>query len=54
MPAAPKVKGLVRATTSFAGPDQLLVQLGSIWNADDPVVKGRPALFEPVTPTSST
>lgn len=39
---------ILRCTESFAGDDNRVVTAGSLVDADDPVVKGREHLFEPV------
>lgn len=38
----------VRARTSFAGPDHLIVMEGDVFDADDPVAVTYSAHFEPV------
>lgn len=52
--ATAKTRTLVQAVTSFAGPDGLQVDQGSLWWSDDPVVKDRPTLFRPATPERDT
>lgn len=47
MATAKDTGGVVVATTTFHGPGGLYVPEGSVWRADDPVVRARPHLFRP-------
>jgi hypothetical protein len=40
--------GLVRASTTFHGPDHLVVDVGETFDENDPIVRARPELFEPI------
>ena len=40
--------GLVRASTTFHGPNRLEVALGDVFEDNDPIVQAHPELFEEV------
>ncbi len=44
----------VRARQSFQAPGGLMVRLGDVFEDSDPIVKGREALFSPVSETVRT
>ena len=44
---------LVRARTSFVASDRRFVHAGDLLDADDPIIRNRETLFEPVAATNA-